>query len=105
MQIIPAVDIQHGKCVRLTQGKIDSTIVYNESPVNAAIMWQNQGAEYLHLVDLDGAFSGATVNFEVIKQIVSALKIPAEIGGGIRSYEAIEKYINIGIWLREKMGE
>lgn len=96
MLIIPAVDIKNGKCVRLTQGKADSEIIYNESPVDAALQWQDQGAKYLHLVDLDGAFSGETANFDTIKEILSNINIPAEIGGGIRCLESIKKYIKMG---------
>lgn len=96
MQIIPAVDIKNGKCVRLTQGKADTTIVYEEDPLKAALKWQEQGAQYLHIVDLDGAFTGEPVNFITVKNILSNIKIPAEIGGGIRTLETIKKYIDIG---------
>lgn len=96
MQIIPAVDVKNGKCVRLTQGKADTAIVYEEDPLKAALQWQGEGAEYLHLVDLDGAFSGEMVNFETIKRILSGIKIPAEVGGGIRTLESIKKYIDTG---------
>lgn len=96
MQIIPAVDIKNGKCVRLTQGKPDTAIIYEENPVKAALHWQNEGAKYLHLVDLDGAFQGEIVNFEVIKKILSAINIPAEVGGGIRTLDSIRKYLGLG---------
>jgi len=97
MLIIPAVDIKNGKCVRLSQGKMDTAIVYEEDPVNAALKWQKEGAQYLHIVDLDGAFKGEPVNFVIVKKMISALKIPAEIGGGIRNIETVKKYIDIGI--------
>lgn len=96
MVIIPAVDIKNGKCVRLTQGKADTAIVYQDSPVKAAMHWQENGAKYLHIVDLDGAFTGNTINFEIIKNIFSAISIPAQIGGGIRTLKDIEKYIELG---------
>lgn len=97
MQIIPAVDIKNGKCVRLTQGRPDTAIVYEDDPVDAALHWQNEGAKYLHIVDLDGAFIGEIVNFEIIKKILSNINIPAEVGGGIRTLDSIKKYIDIGI--------
>lgn len=96
MQIIPAVDIKNSKCVRLTQGKADTTIIYEEDPLKAALKWQEQGAQYLHIVDLDGAFTGEPVNFITVKNILSNIKIPAEIGGGIRTLETIKKYIDAG---------
>lgn len=97
MQIIPAIDIKNGRCVRLTQGRPDTAVVYNEDPVKAAIHWQDEGAKYLHIVDLDGAFCGEIVNFEVVKKILSTIKIPAEVGGGIRTLDNIKKYIDIGV--------
>lgn len=96
MQIIPAVDIKSGKCVRLTQGKPGTEIVYEDDPLKAALHWQEEGAGYLHIVDLDGAFSGETVNFNTIKRILSGIKIPAEVGGGIRTLDNIKKYLDLG---------
>jgi phosphoribosylformimino-5-aminoimidazole carboxamide ribotide isomerase len=96
MQIIPAVDIKNGKCVRLTQGKAGTETIYGEDPLAMALHWQEQGAKYIHLVDLDGAFSGKPVNFEIIKNIIVNLSIPAEIGGGIRTLKTIKKYIDAG---------
>lgn len=96
MQIIPAVDIKNGKCVRLTQGKPGTEIVYEDDPLKAALHWQEEGAGYLHIVDLDGAFSGETVNFNTIKRILSGIKIPAEVGGGIRTLDNIKKYLDLG---------
>lgn len=96
MQIIPAVDIQNGKCVRLTQGKADTAIVYEDDPLKAALRWQDNGAQYLHIVDLDGAFRGEVINFEPIKRILSGIHIPAEVGGGIRILDNIKKYIDLG---------
>ncbi|TAN60358.1 1-(5-phosphoribosyl)-5-[(5-phosphoribosylamino)methylideneamino]imidazole-4-carboxamide isomerase [bacterium] len=95
MIIIPAVDIKDGKCVRLTQGRMDAVTVYADSPVDMAIKWESLGAELIHLVDLDGAIAGNTKNFSVIKNITSALKTPVQIGGGIRDIESAEKYLNL----------
>lgn len=96
MLLIPAVDIKNGKCVRLTRGKPETAIVYEEDPVKAALNWQEQGAQYLHLVDLDGAFQGKPINSELIKKILAYLHIPAEIGGGIRNPADIKLYLNAG---------
>lgn len=96
MLIIPAVDIKNGKCVRLTQGKPETAIVYQDNPIKAALYWQEKGARYLHIVDLDGAFNGKTVNSDLIKEMLSALHISAEIGGGIRTQEDIENYLQAG---------
>ena len=96
MLIIPAVDIKDGKCVRLTRGNPDTAIVYEDNPIKAALNWQKKGAKYLHIVDLNGAFSGKTVNFEIIKKLIGTVTVPIEIGGGIRTLEDIEKYSNAG---------
>jgi phosphoribosylformimino-5-aminoimidazole carboxamide ribotide isomerase len=96
MQIIPAIDIKNGKCVRLTQGKEGTETIYGEDPLAMAMHWQEQGAKYLHLVDLDGAFQGKPINFEIIKNIIVNLSIPVEIGGGIRTLKTIKQYINAG---------
>ncbi|MFO7869842.1 MAG: 1-(5-phosphoribosyl)-5-[(5-phosphoribosylamino)methylideneamino]imidazole-4-carboxamide isomerase [Kiritimatiellia bacterium] len=94
--VIPAIDIKGGKCVRLLQGKADKEKIYSENPVQAAVEWQNQGAQYLHVVDLDGAFSGSPVNLETVKRIIEAVSIPVEAGGGIRSDEVIESLLRAG---------
>jgi phosphoribosylformimino-5-aminoimidazole carboxamide ribotide isomerase len=96
MIIIPAVDIKGGRCVRLYKGKEEKVFFYNLSPVEAAIFWETQGAERLHVVDLDGAFSGKPVNFEVIKEIIKSVKIPVQVGGGIRRVEDVEKFLELG---------
>ena len=88
MLIIPAIDIQDGCVVRYVQGRLDKKI-YSRDPVRTARYWAKQGASCLHLVDLDGAFSGTMKNFAHIKAIVKAVKIPVECGGGIRSSSAI----------------
>jgi len=97
MLIIPAIDIKNGKCVRLTQGNFESEIIYSEDLVDMAKQWENQGAEMLHIVDLDGAKSGDLVNFETIKKIVKEIKIPIQVGGGIRNKESVKKLHSIGI--------
>lgn len=84
MIIFPAVDLQGGKAVRLKQGIASESTVFNDDPVAAALHWQKQGAEWLHLIDLDGAFQGKSVNAELVANISSALDIPIELGGGTR---------------------
>lgn len=97
MILLPAVDIKSGRCVRLIQGKKEKETVYSDQPSIMAKKWEEMGAEYLHLVDLDGAFDGKPKNFNAIKEVVSSLRIPVELGGGIRSLEIIEDYLSIGI--------
>jgi len=96
MLIIPAIDLRAGKCVRLVEGRLDQETVYSDSPVEMALHWQEQGARYLHLVDLDGAFAGAPKNLDVIKEILAAVDIPVQVGGGIRNLEAIERLLGLG---------
>lgn len=84
MLIIPAVDIRAGRCVRLVHGNLAQETVYYDDPLAAALRWQAEGAELLHLVDLDGAFAGTLRNIEAIDRIVRALRIPVQVGGGIR---------------------
>ncbi len=97
MIIIPAIDLKDGKCVRLLQGKKDEVTVYSDDPPSMAKHWQDLGGELLHVVDLDGAFTGEQHNFEHIKAIREAIDIPIEVGGGIRDIERIEKLINLGV--------
>lgn len=97
MILIPAVDIKNGKCVRLIQGQKEKETVYSDSPSFMAKKWEEMGAELLHLVDLDGAFEGKPKNFNVIKDVVSSLTIPVELGGGIRSLKTIEEYVAVGV--------
>ncbi|MGI6659905.1 MAG: 1-(5-phosphoribosyl)-5-[(5-phosphoribosylamino)methylideneamino]imidazole-4-carboxamide isomerase [Dethiobacteraceae bacterium] len=84
MLIIPAVDIRNGRCVRLVHGNLERETVYYEDPVEAALHWEAEGAERLHVVDLDGAMNGRMKNIAVIEKIVQAVKIPIQVGGGIR---------------------
>ena len=97
MIVIPAIDLKDGKCVRLLQGKKEAVTVYSDDPVSMAKHWVNMGAELLHVVDLDGAFTGEQKNFDVIVAIRKAIDIPVHVGGGIRDMERIEKLINLRI--------
>ena len=97
MLILPAIDIRNGKCVRLQQGDYRQETVYGDSPVEMAKNWEEQGAEFLHIVDLDGAKEGAPTNFSIVRNIAENLKIPIEIGGGIRNEETIQRYLDVGV--------
>lgn len=97
MLIIPAIDLRNGKCVRLVEGKLEQETVYSDNPVAQALAWQDKGAEFLHLVDLDGAFAGVPKNLEVIKAIVQAVDIPVQLGGGIRVMETIDALLEAGL--------
>lgn len=97
MQVIPAVDMREGRCVRLFQGRADRQTIYYEDPGEAAQKWEDLGAERLHLVDLDGAFKGVPGNLEAIKRIASRLQIPTQLGGGIRDQATVEKLFGLGI--------
>ena len=97
MQIWPAIDIRDGKCVRLKQGDYQQETVYGESPVEMAMHWVDQGAQFLHLVDLDAARDGSSANFDAIAKVAKQLNIPVQIGGGIRDEQTIQKYIDAGI--------
>jgi phosphoribosylformimino-5-aminoimidazole carboxamide ribotide isomerase len=97
MLIIPAIDLKGGRCVRLYQGDMDRATVYSDDPVATALRWQNEGAERLHVVDLDGAVSGAGVNTAVIEQICQALTIPVQVGGGIRTVAAVARLFSRGV--------
>ena len=88
MKIYPAIDIKDGKCARLVQGDMNKAKIYGD-PVEMALKWQKEGAEYLHVVDLDAAFSGEFVNMDIVKEIVHSVKIPIEMGGGVRTKEDI----------------
>lgn len=97
MEVIPAIDLKGGKCVRLYQGKADRETVYYENPLEVALMWEQKGARRLHMVDLDGAFQGSLQNKAVIKEIASALQIPIQLGGGIREEETVSELLTLGI--------
>ena len=97
MIIFPAVDIKGGQCVRLKKGRADQETVFASDPVQAALHWQNQGAEWLHLVDLDGAFAGSPVNLSLIARLCAALSIPVQMGGGIRDLDCAKAYCDAGV--------
>ena len=97
MLLIPAIDLKGGKCVRLRQGRMDDVTVFSDDPVAMAKKWVDEGAERLHLVDLDGAVKGEPVNIKVVEQIAAAIKIPVQIGGGIRDEETVQRYLNAGV--------
>ena len=97
MKIIPAIDLKNGRCVRLIQGKEDQETVYGEDPVEIALSFEEQGAEQIHLVDLDGAFRGESKNLEQVDRIAQAVKVPLELGGGIRSLDDISRVFDLGV--------
>jgi phosphoribosylformimino-5-aminoimidazole carboxamide ribotide isomerase len=94
--IIPAIDLKNGRCVRLRQGKADQETVYSDNPVDIAKQWLKEGAQRLHIVDLDGAFKGSHVHIDVLKDIVCAVDIPIEFGGGLRTDEDIDNVLQAG---------
>ena len=97
MEIIPAIDMMDGKCVRLVQGKFDQATIFSDDPAEIAQKWANQGASRLHLVDLNGSRFGAPQEIESIKKILAAVKLPVQIGGGIRTLETARKMLDIGV--------
>lgn len=98
MLLIPAIDLKDGECVRLRQGKMDDSTVFSADPVAVAGQWVEQGAERLHIVDLNGAFAGRPVNAEVIHQIAERFPdLVIQVGGGIRSEETIQTYLDAGV--------
>lgn len=97
MIIFPAIDIRGGKCVRLLKGRFDQETIFADRPADMAIKWQSQGGKYLHIVDLDGALRGRPVNLEAIRDIIANVDVPVQLGGGIRSIEAIEAWLDAGI--------
>lgn len=96
MLVIPAIDLLKGKCVGLSQGRLDSEVVYSAQPVSVAKLWQLKGARVLHIVDLDGAFEGKPQNLPVVAKICNAVDIPVQLGGGIRSLKAIREALSCG---------
>lgn len=97
MDVIPAIDLLGGRCVRLYQGDYNQSQVFDENPVTVARQWQAQGATRLHLVDLDGAKTGQPVNQAVIANIVTALDIPVQVGGGLRTYQGVADLLGLGV--------
>jgi phosphoribosylformimino-5-aminoimidazole carboxamide ribotide isomerase len=97
VQIIPAIDLKDGKCVRLYKGEESSVTVFSENPGDVAKKWEDSGAGLIHVVDLDGAFSGEPVNLSAIQNILDSVSCPVQLGGGIRNMETVRKYIDLGI--------
>ena len=97
MIVLPAIDLRNGKCVRLYKGDFAQETVYSNTPEEAALRWEREGAEFLHVVDLDGALAGKPSNGVAIKNILSNIHIPIEVGGGIRTLEAIESTLTLGV--------
>ena len=97
MLIIPAIDIKDGKCVRLTRGDFSQKKIYLDNPLDMAVIWRKQNAKMLHIVDLDAALTGELVNFEKIREIVNNIDIPVQVGGGIRSIDAVKSYLDVGV--------
>lgn len=97
MIILPAIDLMDGKVVRLQQGRADAVTIYSEDPAAIAQQWESQGAQWLHLVDLDGAFSGEPKNLKTIQAITQAISIPCELGGGLRKKEDVHAALDAGV--------
>jgi len=96
-EVIPAVDIKGGRCVRLYQGRADKEKVYFENPVEVAKRWESLGARRVHVVDLDGAFEGVPKNLPIVREIVEELSIPVQFGGGVRTLKALEELFKAGV--------
>ncbi|MCI0455291.1 MAG: 1-(5-phosphoribosyl)-5-[(5-phosphoribosylamino)methylideneamino]imidazole-4-carboxamide isomerase [Candidatus Dadabacteria bacterium] len=97
MLIIPAIDLKGGKCVRLLKGEEGTETVFSEYPLETARKWENCGASLIHVVDLDGAFTGEPGNFEIIRDIANTVSSDIQVGGGIRNLKTVEKYISAGV--------
>ena len=97
MIFYPAIDLKDGKCVRLYQGDMNQSTIFNNNPSSQALEFEKLGFKFLHLVDLDGAIAGKTANFSAISEVLQAIKIPVQLGGGIRSIADIEKILEIGV--------
>ncbi|TFG77787.1 MAG: 1-(5-phosphoribosyl)-5-[(5-phosphoribosylamino)methylideneamino]imidazole-4-carboxamide isomerase [Thermodesulfobacteriales bacterium] len=96
MIIIPAIDIKDGKCVRLFKGEEEKVTVFSDHPSEVAKEWEDAGAKWIHIVDLDGAFSGKPKNYNVIKSIVDSVNCPVQVGGGIRNIDTVREYVKMG---------
>ena len=97
MKIFPAIDIKDKKCVRLVKGDFQKKTEYETSPVDQAAIYKDHGFKNLHVVDLDGALTGETVNLDIIKEIITKFDLKIEIGGGIRNFESVQKYTDVGV--------
>ena len=96
-EIIPAIDIRGGQCVRLIQGDYNQETVYGDDPLQMAHKWASEGATRIHIVDLDGARDGQSANFDVIAKIASEIKVPIQVGGGIRTHDALDALLDAGV--------
>ena len=97
MIVIPAVDLKDGRCVRLSQGRMEQETVYSEHPVQMVQQWESKGAERIHVVDLNGAVAGKPFHQSLIKDMVRSIQIPIEVGGGIRDFDTLENYLSSGV--------
>jgi phosphoribosylformimino-5-aminoimidazole carboxamide ribotide isomerase len=97
VEIIPAIDIKGGRCVRLRQGRLEDETVFSDNPAAMARRWEDAGASRIHLVDLDGAVGGAPVNARAVEAIVGAVSVPTQLGGGIRTRETMDFYLGLGV--------
>ena len=97
MKIFPAIDIKDKKCVRLVKGDFDNKTEYKNSPIDQPNSYKDHGFKNLHIVDLDGALTGETVNIDIVQEIVKKSNLKVEIGGGIRNFDSIKKYIDAGV--------
>jgi phosphoribosylformimino-5-aminoimidazole carboxamide ribotide isomerase len=97
MILFPAIDLKSGSCVRLVQGDMAQATIFNRNPAEQALTFERQGFEYLHLVDLDGAFAGNPVNADAVKAILDAVSIPVQLGGGIRDLRTVERWLEKGV--------
>ena len=97
MEVIPAIDLRDGRCVRLYQGDYERETVFSDDPTSVALRWQDMGAPRLHVVDLDGAATGVPANLEALRRICEAVSVPIQTGGGIRSLESAERALDMGV--------
>ena len=97
MILFPAIDIKKGSCVRLVQGKMEDATIFNEDPIDQAKFFESKGCNWIHIVDLDGAIQGKSINKEIIKKIITSVNIKIQLGGGIRNIETIDKWFKIGV--------
>ena len=97
MRLYPAIDIKDGKCVRLFKGRFDDVTVYGDSPAEMAKKWESLGAQFIHVVDLDGALAGESVSAQAIKSICESVNVSVQTGGGVRCLEDIEKRLSLGV--------
>lgn len=96
-EVIPAIDLKGGRCVRLRQGRAEDETIYSDDPVAMARRWVEEGGRYLHVVDLDGAFQGAPAHLDAIAKISAAVKIPVEVGGGLRTADDVQRVLDCGV--------